>query len=64
MLQTAILRNLITHDDYTRKVIPFLKKEYFEGSHRIVFDKILEFVGKYNKLPTTESLKVELDDSF
>ena len=64
MLQTAILRNLITHDDYTRKVIPFLKKEYFEGAHKVVFDKILEFVGKYNKLPTTESLKVELDDSF
>lgn len=64
MIQTVILRNLITNDDFTRKVIPFLRKEYFEGSHRIVFDKILEFVGKYNKLPTPESLNVELDESF
>jgi replicative DNA helicase len=64
VIQTVILRNLITNDDFTRKVIPFLRKEYFEGSHRIVFDKILEFVGKYNKLPTPESLNVELDESF
>ncbi|HCV50944.1 MAG TPA: DNA primase, partial [Saprospirales bacterium] len=64
MIQTVILRNLITNDDFTRKVIPFLRKDYFEGSHRIVFDKILEFVGKYNKLPTPESLNVELDESF
>jgi archaellum biogenesis ATPase FlaH len=64
VIQTVILRNLITNDDFTRKVIPFLRKDYFEGSHRIVFDKILEFVCKYNKLPTPESLNVELDESF
>ncbi len=64
MIQTVILRNLITNDTFTRKVIPFLRKEYFEGSHRIVFDKILDFVSKYNKLPTPESLNVELDESF
>ena len=64
LIQTVILRNLITNDDFTRKVIPFLRKEYFEGSHRAVFDKILEFVGKYNKLPTQESLNVDLDESF
>lgn len=64
LIQTVILRNLITNDDFTRKVIPFLRKEYFEGSHRVVFDKILEFVGKYNKLPTQESLNVDLDESF
>jgi archaellum biogenesis ATPase FlaH len=64
VIQTVILRNLITNDTFTRKVIPFLRKEYFEGSHRIVFDKILDFVSKYNKLPTPESLNVELDESF
>ena len=64
MIQTVILKNLITNDDFTRKVIPFLRKDYFEGSHRIIFDKILEFVSKYNKLPTVESLKVDLSEEL
>lgn len=64
MIQTVILKNLITNDDFTRKVIPFLCKDYFEGSHRIIFDKILEFVSKYNKLPTVESLKVDLSEEI
>ncbi len=64
MIQTVILKNLITNDDFTRKVIPFLRKDYFEGSHRIIFDKILEFVSKYNKLPTVESLKVDLSEEI
>jgi replicative DNA helicase len=61
-IQTTILRNLLTNDDFTRKVVPFLKKEYFEGEHKITFDLILSFVTKYNKLPTVETLKVQLDD--
>jgi hypothetical protein len=64
LIQTVILKNLITNDDFTRKVIPFLRKDYFEGSHRIIFDKILEFVSKYNKLPTVESLKVDLSEEI
>ena len=64
LIQTVILKNLITNDDFTRKVIPFLRKEYFEGSHRIIFDKILAFVIKYNKLPTIESLKVDLSEEI
>ena len=64
LIQTVILKNLITNDDFTRKVIPFLRKDYFEGSHRIIFDKILEFVSKYNKLPTVESLKVDLSEEL
>lgn len=63
MLQTTILKNLITNEEFTRKVIPFLKKEYFEGVHGIVFSEILKFVGKYNKLPTPIALKIEIDQS-
>ena len=62
-IQTTILRNLLTNDDFTRKVVPFLKKEYFEGAHKVTFDMILSFVTKYNKLPTTETLKVQLSDA-
>lgn len=60
---TTILRNLLTNEEFTRKAIPFLKKEYFEGSQRFVFDEILKFVSKYNKLPTPEALSIELDNA-
>jgi len=59
-IQTTILRNLINNEDFTRKVIPFLKKEYFESNHRIVFDSVVNFVNRYNKLPTQEALSIEL----
>lgn len=61
-IQTTILRNLIQNEEYTRKVVPFLKKEYFEGPHREVFDLIVKFVAKYNKLPTAEALAIDLQN--
>lgn len=62
-IQTTILRNLLHDEEYTRRVVPFLKKEYFEGAHRGVFDAIVAFVTKYNKLPTTEALAIEISDA-
>ena len=59
-IQQTILRNLLSNEDYLRKVIPFLKKEYFEGEHKIVFNEIVSFVNKYNKLPTKESITVDM----
>ena len=59
-IQTTILRNLINDEDYTRTVIPFLKKEYFENNHKVIFDSVVQFVDKYNKLPTQEALSIEL----
>ena len=62
-IQTTILRNLLHNEEYTRRVVPFLKKEYFEGAHRAVFDSVVQFVTKYNKLPTAEALGIEIADS-
>lgn len=61
-IQTTILRNLLHNESYTRKVIPFLKKEYFEGPHREVFELIVKFVIKYNKLPTIEALQIDVQN--
>ena len=36
-LEQVILRNILTDDEYTRKVLPFIKPEYFEGIYRILF---------------------------
>mgnify|MGYP001221971041 FL=1 len=62
-LEQVILRNILTDDEYTRKVLPFVKPEYFEGIYRILFRETAKFVTKYNKLPTAEAFKIELDQS-
>lgn len=62
-LQTLILKNLINNEEYTRKVIPFIKKEYFEHPHTEVFNHVVKFVSKYNKLPTLSALTIEMGDS-
>lgn len=59
-IQQTILRNLLTNEIYLRRVVPFLKKEYFEGEYKIVFNEVVSFVNKYNKLPTKESIQVDM----
>ena len=71
-VETTILKNLLYTDEYSRKVLPFLKKEYFEDyNEKIIFEEISNFIGKYNNLPTKETLIIESekrtdinDDSF
>jgi len=59
--QTA-LTNLIHNEQYARKVLPFIKGDYFsDRTERIVFEEIQKFVDKYNALPNKNSLEVELD---
>ena len=62
-LEQTILRNLLTDEEYMRKVLPFIKPDYFQGIYKVLFREAGKFVGKYNKLPTAESFKIELDQS-
>ena len=62
-IEQIILRHLLTDEKYMRKVLPFIKPDYFEGIYRLLFKEAGKFVAKYNKLPTAESFKVELDNS-
>jgi len=59
-LPTHILNHLLNNEEYCRRVIPYVKKEYFDGSHRTVFDLIVSFVNTHNKLPTAKVLDLEL----
>ena len=59
-IPTHILNHLLNNEDYCRRVIPYLRKEYFEGIHKNVFDLIVKFVGQHNKLPTSKILHLEL----
>ena len=61
-LETTILSNLIHNDEYTRRVLPFIKPEYFHDAvEKLIFTQIQEFVTKYNSVPTKEILLVELN---
>ena len=61
-LEKTILRNLLKSDGYTRKVLPFIKDEYFTVEEdRVLYKEIKEFVLKYNKSPTLDALHIEID---
>jgi hypothetical protein len=56
-LEQVILRNLIYNEEYLRKVLPFIKDEYFtDKTERMLFSEISEFVSRYNTTPTIEAI--------
>ena len=62
--EIAILKNLLQNEEYTRKVLPFLKVDYFtEHADKILYEKVNTFVNKYNTLPSHEALKIELSET-
>jgi len=63
-LEITILRNLVHNEEYMRKVLPFIKSEYFtDESERTIYKLVSDFVVKYNKPPTTEALGITLQNS-
>jgi len=64
-IEFLILNNLINNEEFLRKVIPFLKDEYFEDSNqKVVFQEINSFVEEYNEVPTKEVLFIEIGVGF
>jgi replicative DNA helicase len=56
-LEQTILRNLIQNEDYLRKVLPFVKPEYFSDRvEKVIFNEITSFANTYNTTPTLEAL--------
>ena len=61
-LNRLILKNLNFNEEYSRKVLPFIKPEYFsERSEKLIFNEILSFITEYGNLPTFESLVIQLN---
>ena len=61
-VEILVLRNLLYNEEYLRKVVPFIKADYFEDSQqKIVFEEILNFVNEYNQPATTEVLCIEVE---
>ena len=62
-IEESILRNLLHNEEYYRKVVPFLKAEYFESYHeKIIYEEIADFAAKYDKVPTKEVLTINLQN--
>ena len=61
-VEILILRNLLYNEKYLRKVVPFIRADYFEDTHqKIVFEEILKFVQEYNQPSTKEVLCIEVE---
>ena len=61
-VEFLILKNLLHNEEYVRKVIPFIKAEYFEDhNQKIVFEEIIKFVETYNKPLSKEILCIETE---
>ena len=61
-VEFLILRNLLYNEEYVRKVLPFIKPEYFEDhNQKVVFEEIAKFVVEYNEPATKEVLCIETE---
>ena len=63
-LELTILSNLVYNEKYARKVLPFLKVEYFteKPEHKIIFLEIHEYISQYDNLPSLNALSIECQE--
>ena len=62
-LEQTILKNLIHNEEYVRKVLPFIKPDYFsDNSEKLVFKEVFDFIGKYKNPPTHEALVINFTE--
>ena len=61
-VETTIIGNLIFNEDFSRKVLPFVRKEYFENFHeKVIFEEVSNFIIKYNSMPTKQALIIDIE---
>ena len=62
-LEQAILTSLIYNEDYLRKVLPFIKPEYFsDRTERTLFNEITSFTETYNNTPEIAALSIAVKE--
>jgi len=62
MLETIILSNLLYNQDYTRKVFPYIKEEYFDDNNiKKIFSSLQDYINEYKEPPSIEALKICID---
>ena len=61
-IEEITLSNLIINETYTRKVLPFIKDDYFDApSHKILFSTLSDYVNKFETTPEPNALKIEVE---
>lgn len=62
-IEKVILQNLVHDDEYMRKVVPFLKSEYFlDNNEKTIYNKVVEFINEYNALPNKDALVISIQN--
>jgi len=62
-IEKVILQNLANDDEFMRKVIPFLKRDYFlDNNERIIYEKISKFIDEYNAIPSKDALVIAVQN--
>lgn len=62
MLEKTIISNLLFNEEFSRKVFPYMKEEYFdENTLKKIFSTYSEYVEKYKEPPSVEALKITVD---
>ncbi len=62
LMEKIILKNLVKNEEYCRKVLPFLKREYFtSNTEQFLFAHISDFVTSYSSLPTKDALGILME---
>jgi len=61
-IETTILRNLLCNEQFYRKVVPFVKPDYFNEIHeRVIYEEVWNFASNYELMPTKEVLSINLE---
>jgi len=62
-LEQAILKHLIYNEDYLRKVLPFIKEDYFsDRTERTIFNEVTQFTQTYNNAPEIAALSIAIKE--
>ena len=62
-LEVTILSNLVFNREYSRKVLPFIRQDYFnDHSYKIIFLEIHEYITQYDALPSLNALGIECQE--
>jgi len=62
-LEQTILKNLIYNEEYSRKVLPFIRPDYFSDNiEKTVFKEVFDFTNHYKNPPTHEALVINFTE--
>lgn len=62
-LEKKIITRLTQNEKYCRAVLPHLSKKFFSDEKKVVFEIFLQYLVKYNRMPSVDALRIDLESS-